>query len=81
VLEDGDLVELVRQVKQRGLQLGHDIGVLAFNETPLKEVLADGIAVISTDHEKMGETAARLILEKRHEKVKNPFQLIRRASL
>ena len=81
VLEDGDLVELVRQVKQRGLKLGQDIGVLAFNETPLKEVLADGIAVISTDHEKMGETAARLILEKRHEKVKNPFQLIRRASL
>ncbi|WP_128543565.1 GntR family transcriptional regulator [Larkinella soli] len=81
VLEDGDLAELVRQAKQRNLRLGQEVGVLAFNETPLKEVLADGIAVISTDHEKMGETAARLILSKQQEKVKNPFLLIRRASL
>ncbi|GAA4395514.1 GntR family transcriptional regulator [Nibrella viscosa] len=81
VLEDSDLAELVRQAKQRKLQLGRDVGVLAFNDTPLKEVLADGITVISTDHEQMGITAALLIKENRQERIKNPFQLIRRNSL
>lgn len=81
VLEDSDLAELVRQARQQNWQLGREVGVVAFNETPLKEVLADGITVISTDHEQMGVTAARLMLENRSEKIQNPFQLIRRASL
>ena len=44
----------------------------------LKEILSDGISVISTDHAKMGETAAMLILENKKEKIKNPFTLILR---
>ncbi|QHW00903.1 GntR family transcriptional regulator [Spirosoma endbachense] len=81
VLEDSDLAELVRQAKRQNLMLGRDVGILSFNETPLKEVLADGITVVSTDHEQMGRTAAQLMLDHRPEKVKNPFKLIRRGSL
>lgn len=81
VLEDSDLAELVRQARRSSLTLGKDVGILAFNETPLKEVLADGITVVSTDHELMGRTAALLMLNHRAEKVKNPFKLIRRSSL
>jgi len=81
VLEDSDLAELVRQARQLGMALGQDVGILAFNETPLKEVLANGITVVSTDHEQMGRTAAQLMLSRRFEKVKNPFGLIRRGSL
>jgi hypothetical protein len=36
---------------------------------------------MTTDHAKMGETAARLILDNSKEKIKNPFVLIRRKSL
>ncbi|MCK8490354.1 GntR family transcriptional regulator [Spirosoma sp. RP8] len=81
VLEDSDLAELVRQVRRQNLTLGRDVGILSFNETPLKEVLADGITVVSTDHEQMGRSAAQLMLAHRSEKIKNPFKLIRRASL
>ncbi|RIV25320.1 GntR family transcriptional regulator [Fibrisoma montanum] len=81
VLEDSDLAELVRQARHHSLQLGCDVGILSFNETPLKEVLADGITVVSTDHEHMGQTAARMMLNRQSGKVKNPFQLIRRSSL
>jgi DNA-binding LacI/PurR family transcriptional regulator len=81
VLEDSDLAELVRQARRSSLALGKDVGILAFNETPLKEVLADGITVVSTDHELMGRTAALLMLNHQAEKVKNPFKLIRRSSL
>ena len=63
------------------LKIGKNIGIISYNETPLKEICSNGITVISTDHAKMGETAARLILENRKEKIKNPFTLIIRKSL
>lgn len=81
VIEETDLVNLIKQCRVKNYKVGKDIGIISYNETPLKEILLDGITVISTDHHQMGETAARLILENRQEAVKNPFVLIRRKSL
>jgi len=81
VIEETDLVNLIKQCQVKNFKVGKDIGIISYNETPLKEILLDGITVISTDHYQMGETAARLILENKQEKVKNPFVLIRRKSL
>ena len=81
VIEETDLANLIKNCKARGLQIGKDVGIVSYNETPLKEILLDGITVLSTDHVKMGDTAARLILENSREKIKNPFALIRRKSL
>ena len=81
IIEDDDLVEVIKYCKNNKLKIGRDVGIISYNDTPLKEVLHDGIAVISSDFQKMGETAAQLILEKRNEKIRNPFYLIRRPSL
>lgn len=81
VIEETDLVEVVKKAIDNNYQPGHDIGILSFNETTLKEILAGGIATISTHFEAMGSTAATLILEKQFIKIKNPFSLIRRPSL
>ncbi len=81
VIEETDLVNLIKNCRLAGLDIGKDIGIISYNETPLKEILLDGITVISTDHNKMGEAAARLILENKKEKIKNSFELIRRKSL
>ncbi len=81
MIEDNDLVDVLKCCKQQQMEIGKDIGILSYNDTPIKEVLHDGIAVLSTDFRQMGETAARLLLEKRTEKIKNPFYLIRRPSL
>ena len=81
VIEETDLVSLIKQCRSKGLKIGKDIGIISYNETPLKEILLDGITVISTDHSKMGETAAKLILENRKDRIKNPFMMIRRKSL
>ncbi|RDC62754.1 GntR family transcriptional regulator [Adhaeribacter pallidiroseus] len=81
VLEESDLVDLIKHSRTENWQLGKDIGIISYNETPLKEILANGITVISTDHAKMGETAAYMMLHKRKGKVINPFTLIRRNSL
>jgi DNA-binding transcriptional regulator YhcF (GntR family) len=81
VIEESDLVSLVKKAMESGYRLGKDIGILSFNETTLKEILAGGIATISTHFEAMGSTAATLILEKQTLRIKNPFSLIRRPSL
>lgn len=81
MLEEHDLVELLRTAKKYNMELGKDIGLISYNESPLKEFILNGITVISTDFEKMGKTAARMVLEGKAAKIENPFYLIRRASL
>ncbi len=79
IVEEHDLAELVKKVRQSSYTLGNEIGVVSFNETTLKELL--GITVITTDFETMGRTAAALLLDKKKIKVKNPFYMIRRQTL
>ncbi len=79
VVEETDLAELVKKVRQSNYALGHEIGIISFNETTLKELL--NITVITTDFEAMGYTAASLLLDNKRIKVKNPFYMIRRQSL
>lgn len=81
LLEESDLIDLIKYCRDKNLVLGKDIGIISYNETPLKEILVSGITVISTDHEKMGETAAKMMLNRQQGKIRNPFTLIRRNSL
>lgn len=78
-IEESDLVNLVKQVREDEFKLGQDIGIISYNDTPLKELL--GITVISTDFKVMGETAATMILDKQKGKFKVPFNFIDRESL
>ncbi|KEO74306.1 GntR family transcriptional regulator [Anditalea andensis] len=78
-IEENDLVNLMRQIKDHGMQLGKDVGVISYNDTPLKELL--GITVMSTDFKVMGETAAYMIKKGKSEQVKNVFNYIERGSI
>ena len=78
-IRESDLVNLINLIRANEYVLGEDIGVISYNETPLKELL--GITVISTDFKQMGESAADLILNKEHGMIKNPFRFIDRNSL
>ncbi len=80
-LMEDDLVVLIKRIKQLGLNVGKDIGIISYNETPLKEILLDGITVISTDFKQLGETAAKMILEGEKKHIANPFRLLVRGSL
>jgi DNA-binding LacI/PurR family transcriptional regulator len=54
---------------------------LSYDETPLKEILAGGISVISTNFRKMGETAADMIKKRIFKKTSNPYLFLSRKSL
>lgn len=78
VIEESDLVNLVKQVRDKNYQLGQDIGIISYNDTPLKELL--GITVMSTNFKKMGEEAAKMILNNKRVEIKNEFNFIERFS-
>jgi DNA-binding transcriptional regulator YhcF (GntR family) len=81
VIEDSDLAGIIKEARIKKWAIGKDLGILSYNDTPLKEVLAEGISVISTDFQKMGKQAARMILDKEMRQIENPFSLIKRKSL
>ncbi|NJM26254.1 MAG: GntR family transcriptional regulator [Bacteroidia bacterium] len=80
-IEEVDLVEVIKKANAGNLKLGKNIGVMAYNDTPFKEILAGGITVLSTDFAKMGETLADMVCHHKREHVKNPFKLIVRNSV
>ncbi|WP_396600663.1 GntR family transcriptional regulator [Algibacter sp. R77976] len=78
-IEEEDLVNLINKINETNLKLGSDVGVISYNDTPLKQLLS--ITVISTDFEAIGEQAAKMIMENRKEKVKAPFYFLDRGSI
>ncbi len=79
VIEEADLVNLVKQIRENEWSLGTDVGVISYNDTPLKDLL--GITVISTDFKLMGQTAAEMILNNKKGRVNIPFNFIDRNSI
>src|ERR1044072_8868247 len=47
VIEETDLVNLIKNCRNKKLKVGKDTGIISYNDTPLKEILLDGISVIS----------------------------------
>ncbi|MFT4740452.1 MAG: DNA-binding transcriptional regulator YhcF (GntR family) [Algoriphagus sp.] len=80
VMED-DLVHLLEMVPDSGLEVGKDIGVISYNETPLKKFILNGITTISTDFKTMGVKAAELTLNSKKVHVENPFAIRIRPSI
>ena len=76
-----DLIALIKQVNRAGLILGQDVGLIAYDDTPVKEILAGGITVISTDFAQMGQTAGQLLTSRTRAKIANPGGLIMRQSV
>ncbi len=77
---DIELIELVRIAKMKGCKIGEDIGIISYNESPINEIILDGLTVLSTDFKQMGELAAKMIMEKSFKKIKCDFRLIRRST-
>ena len=80
VMED-ELVVVLEKLVESGISIGNEIGIISYNETPIKKFILNGITTISTDFHQMGITAAQLILAGSTEHKEIPFKLTLRASL
>src|SRR5690606_27027864 len=61
---DTDDVALIKLAREKNYKLGKDIGLISYNDTAVKEILEDGITVISTDFEAMGRTVSETIVNR-----------------
>jgi len=78
---DRDLVGVIENARNRNLKLGIDFGIISYNETPLKKIVANGISTISTQFEMMGKILAEMVLKGSKEQIENKSALIIRNSL
>lgn len=81
VFEDKNLIKIIKKLKEEDLILSKDVGIISYNDTLLKEVVADGITTISTDFEFMGKRLAQMILNNEQISIANPSKLIFRKSI
>ena len=81
VLDDKNLIRIIKKMKQENLVIAKEVGIISFNDTILKEVVANGITTISTDFNLMGQNLAKMILKNEHQIIENPSNYIKRNSL
>ncbi len=81
ILDDKNLIKVIKKTKEGNLTIAKDIGIISYNDTLLKEIVADGITTISTDFNLMGNSLAKMILNNEFTQIENPSSLIIRTSL
>lgn len=81
ILDDKNLIRIIKKIKEINLSIAKDIGIISYNDTLLKEIVEDGITTISTDFNLMGQRLAQMILNKEFAQIENPNRLIVRKSL
>jgi DNA-binding transcriptional regulator YhcF (GntR family) len=81
VFREYDLIKMINWTTKNKLKPGKDIGIISYDDTPLKEIIAEGISVISNDFSKMGERAAQMIINREKGRESNEFYFIDRGSL
>jgi len=80
-LMEKDLVILIERILVKKLKVGKDVGVISYNEIPLKKIILKGITTISTDFQQMGQQAAELIISRSKQHIEIPFSLVLRDSV
>ena len=81
LITDDDLYRFIKICRSKKWKPGKDLGVVAYNDNPVKELLEDGITTITTNHDEIGRIAAEMILTKNFLRIKSPFEFIKRNSL
>lgn len=80
VTDDRDLVTIVDCCRSQKWRLGKEVGILSYQESILKSVIADGITTLSTDYAAMGKVVADMITSRRREAIENKYILTDRKS-
>jgi hypothetical protein len=77
---DSGLLSFSRIATGLGLKIGEDISVISYNDSPLNEIILNGLTAVSTDFQQMGAIAAQMIQDKTLSKVKCNFRMFRRST-
>lgn len=78
---DRVLYELLGQCSESNYELGKEVGILSYNDTPLKRFTFKGISVISIDFKEFGAEVAKFIISDKPVRTYLTTKLILRESL
>jgi len=81
VIRESDLVQVIKTCRKNQLELGKDVGIISYNDTPMKQIVGGGITVISVDFNLMGQKAAEFVKNKQKIGEVLPTSLLLRDSL
>ena len=76
-----DMVKIIKDADSARLSIGSDVGLIAYNDNPILEVIENGISAISVDFGLMGEKAAKFVTAKQPIQEYLPTKLILRNSI
>jgi DNA-binding LacI/PurR family transcriptional regulator len=79
VVDDRDLVWLIKRAQSQRLTPGDQFGIIACNDTILREIM--GVTTLSTDFRQMGRTLAAMVGRGEMRTVENPCKLAIRSSV
>jgi DNA-binding transcriptional regulator YhcF (GntR family) len=80
-IQTEDMVRIIKEADAASLVLGSDLGLIAYNENPILEVIKNGITSISIDFGLLGEKAARFVRTKEPIQEYLPTELVMRTSI
>ncbi len=80
-VNDRILYELLRQSSLANYKLGEEVGILSYNDTPLKRFTYEGISVISIDFKEFGAKVAEFVTSNRPVQTYLTTKLVLRESL
>jgi LacI family transcriptional regulator len=66
IFAPGDIlgVSVIQCAKKRGIKIPEELAVVGFNNDPISEIIDPNLSTIAHPAEKMGQTSAKIILEK-----------------
>ncbi len=62
VIEDAEMIKCIDYCDEHKLKLGKDVGLISYNDAPVKRLIKNGITSVSTDFKLMGKETAGWIL-------------------
>lgn len=77
---DSSLLDIVKEAKRKKLEIGKDIYIISYNDSPINELVLGGLTTVSSDFALMGRMAANMILSQKASKEKCPFRMTRRST-
>ncbi len=80
LVSDRTLARFLDECAKLGFEPGNEVGVISYNETPMKKYVKSGITVISTDFELMGQKAAEFVTTGKPIRFEVPTRLKLRSS-
>jgi len=81
LVSDRTLADYLDQCAEKGFTPGKETGVISYNETPMKKYVKNGIAVMSTNFELMGQKAAEFVKSNQPMQFEVPTELKIRSSI